>query len=160
MRKILISGIPGTGKTTIGEYLKEKHGFKHVDIEVILTSPESEREKRIQELFTMHAKEFDRDTVFTWGFHPVKNEPHINYLKSLGVKMFWFDGNRVAARKAFLTRGSVSEELLDIQMGHINRADIRKLYNPIFYNTFDKDGKFKSSETIVADLLKEFDSNA
>lgn len=32
--KLLISGIPGMGKTTIGNYLEKKHNFEHFDMEL------------------------------------------------------------------------------------------------------------------------------
>jgi broad-specificity NMP kinase len=33
MKKLLITGVPGTSKTTIGDYLAEKHGFTHINLE-------------------------------------------------------------------------------------------------------------------------------
>lgn len=68
--------------------------------------------------------------------------------------MIWFDGNRKAAENFFAQRGTVSKELLEIQMRRINNVDIEKTFNPIFYNTFDINGNFKDLEVISKDLLK------
>ena len=112
MKLLLITGIPGTGKTTIGDYLQEKYGFTHLDMELInawqsLTSS------------ILEAKRLNRDLVITWGFMPEEDNEKILKLKEIGVKMIWFDGNREAAREVFLARGTVSESAFNIQ---INRA--------------------------------------
>lgn len=153
-KHLLITGIPGTGKTEIGNYLEKYYDFKHIDIEAILNASQLEKDKGLKELFSMHERLIDQNIVFTWGFHPRDNEQHINYIKNLGATMFWFDGNREAARKSFLKRGTVSEELLNIQMGLINSVDIQKKYNPIFYDPFKKDGTFKKQATIAKEVLE------
>ena len=33
---ILITGIPGSGKTTIGNYLRDERGYLHVDVEALI----------------------------------------------------------------------------------------------------------------------------
>lgn len=32
-KRILISGIPGTGKTTLGNFLGDTYGYQHIDME-------------------------------------------------------------------------------------------------------------------------------
>lgn len=66
--------------------------------------------------------------------------------------MVWFDGDRAAARREFLKRGTVGEDLLDIQMGKINRLDLAS-FNPLQFNPFDADGRFISREVIAERLI-------
>ncbi len=52
--KFLITGIPGTGKTTIGNWLEDKHSFKHIDFEAenwkIRNEFQKDKEKFLQNL--------------------------------------------------------------------------------------------------------------
>jgi shikimate kinase len=35
MKLLLLTGVPGTGKTDLGNYLAEHHAFRHVDFETV-----------------------------------------------------------------------------------------------------------------------------
>jgi len=40
MALILIAGVPGTSKTTIGDHLRDAHGYRHFDVEAdVLPDP-------------------------------------------------------------------------------------------------------------------------
>ncbi len=135
MRMILISGIPGTGKTTVGDYLRDQKGFVHFNLE----DPNLD-----QQVFLQAITEKKNDFVITWGFGPDIPE-HISLLKMIldqGAKMIWFDGNREAAEIAFKKRGTVGDDLHVMQMERINRTNIVADYQPIVIDTFDKNGKF------------------
>lgn len=45
MPKILISGVPGTGKTTIAEHMARHLGFQHIDMEAESFSARRELEQ-------------------------------------------------------------------------------------------------------------------
>ena len=64
-----------------------------------------------------------------------------------------FRSNREAALREYKKRGTVSEELLDLQMKQIENTDIASTFHPIFYNTFDEAGEFKPLEKIASDLV-------
>jgi hypothetical protein len=91
--------------------------------------------------------------VITWGFVPVASNPYIHRLKQLGAEMIWFDGNRKAARAAFIRRGTVPENLLDLQLERINQDDIITKFNPKIVDTFDHNGNFFSKEAIARILI-------
>lgn len=149
---ILITGIPGTGKTEIGNYLQKKCGFVHIDMEVILHLPNCWQyvEDNITE-----AKKSDKDLVITWGFMPGVDDKRVLQLKRMGARLIWFDGNRRAARKAFLKRATVSESLLDKQMRRIETADIEDIFQPIVFNPFKKKRDvFLTKSEIVRRLMK------
>ena len=149
---LLITGIPGTGKTEIGNYLKEKYDFIHIDVESVLGLP-NYWENIKKSIFK--AKKFDTNLVITWGFVPCVDNNKISELKTMGAKLIWFDGNRKAARKAFLKRGTVPESSLDIQMERIENSNIDDIFQPINFNTFKKDeDTFLDKDDIVKQLLK------
>ncbi len=147
--KILITGIPGTGKTTIGNYLASAKGFEHLDIEAALKRHDAVGAKIIDDFMSSPAE----NKVVTWGFIPETDDFGVKQLIDLGYRMIWFDGNRDAARKAFLERGDVPVVALDNQMIKIERFNLDK-FNPVCINTFLENGTFIEKEDIVELIFK------
>lgn len=140
--KILITGIPGTGKTTTGNHLQDKYGFVHYDVESIQT---------LEGIENLQGE----NIVITWGFAPDgRDNLPIRNLQNLGYRMIWFDGDRVSARKAFNKRGDVPENLLDQQMERIDKMDINS-FDPIIINTFDTKGNFLNKDDIIKKIIQE-----
>jgi hypothetical protein len=153
MKLLLITGIPGTGKTTIGDYLQEKYGFIHLDVEKIIFSHGNNSWQFLIDTISK-AKELNLNTVITWGFMPGQDNNLVFELQKMGAKMIWFDGNRQAAEKAFVARGTVSKLDFDKQMGQINKADIIGTFNPVVLDTFRRDDSFLPKDKIARKLLK------
>lgn len=126
---ILLSGIPASGKSSYGQWLAREKGFLHLDVEKNGVLAKAGLEPVFHETFqsrdvmpfvrTLRSRE--RHVAVDWGF-----PPHclwvIQALGRAGVDLWWFDGDREAARKAFLKRGTVAVANLDRQMGAIERA--------------------------------------
>jgi len=153
MKILLISGIPGTGKTSIGNYLEEQYSFRHLDMEKIIPSLGSSYWPFLRNAISK-AKKLNQEIAITWGFVPGEDDEKILKLKEIGVKMIWFDGNREAARKAFLDRGTVSEDLFNSQIDKIENADIISTFRPIVFNTFKDDSSFLTKNEIASKLLE------
>lgn len=158
--KILIVGIPGTGKTTIGNYLRDKHSFVHVDMESDNNIPEAFENPKS---FIDRLQNISGDLVVTWGFVPIEQFINlINQLKSLGFKVIWFDGNREFSKKSFIERNkkhgeeflAKSMDDLHVQMTRINDSDVIKKINPKIVDTFDNNGDFKSYKDIIEDIFR------
>lgn len=150
---LLITGIPGTGKTTFSNYLQSKYGYRHIDLEseillrVLFTSPKA----YIKELKKQSSK-----VVCSWGFIPENDQINIVLLfKGLGFRLLWFDGDRIAARNAFVGRGTVPVDLLDLQMKRINNSNVIEKIKPDIINPFSKDKKFKTLKVIAKEILNE-----
>jgi hypothetical protein len=62
-----------------------------------------------------------RPVVIDWGF-PTQCLSVVAALKAAGVQIWWFDGDREAARQAFTRRGTVSVQALAVQMAGIEKA--------------------------------------
>lgn len=148
---MLITGVPGMGKTTIGNYLREKKGFKHIDFE------DSESLKR----FATNTEQFIRqelsqdNIVITWGFVPVENQINlVLYLRNIGLKIVWLDGNRLAAFREYLEAGR-PEYPFYVQMTRIEESNVIARIKPKIVNTFNSEGRFKELESIANEILEE-----
>lgn len=139
---ILITGIPGTGKTYIGDFFANKRGYIHYDLEHRDTLSDLSSDPNF---FIKKLLKNKRDIVITWGFVPDNPQQIaiVNHLKSIGFKLIWFDGNRPAALKAFNKRGTVAEKLFHLQMSRIENSKVTEKISPIIIDTFDEYGKFR-----------------
>ena len=156
-KKLLIAGIPGMGKTRIGNHLQEKHNFVHIDMEI-----NNNIEAIIQncEIFINNLSA-EKDVVLTWGFIPNNQQIEIvNNLVSRNFKPIWFDGNREAARREFIRRDSqfgteyLSAQLaaLALQVQRIEESKITELINWKIINTFNSRHNFRSLDDIVKEI--------
>lgn len=154
MRRILITGVPGTGKTTLGNYLADHHGFRHLDFEHIGTLQRFWQfgERGFRKQFAA-LKQKGQDTVVTWGFVPDAQLGMVKLMRSLGFEWIWLDGDRGAARRVFLERGTVPEELFDVQMAKIDTHIDLDVSRPRIINPFADTGIFRPIEDVVADVL-------
>lgn len=153
-KKILVTGIPWTGKTTIGNHLQEKHGFVHLDMEsngnreIIQKTP-----KEFMDKIMFH----DGNIIVTWWF-PVHVVDIINSFGDYGFKIFWFDWNRESAFREFEKRDmKISKDYWERQKiafkQQIERIDssnvVDYINNVKIINTFNSDGEFLSTEEIA-----------
>ncbi len=152
---ILITGVPGTGKTTVANYLALKHDFTHYDREDILNwSPDLMNLWRYSlRTFVMTAKLANPKVVISWGFMPGEDDAVIKLLIGMGFKMFWFDGDRAAARRTFLKRGTVPEKLFNEQVERIDAMNLKQFKHKKV-NAFDKSGEIRPVAEVAAEVLK------
>ncbi len=148
---LLITGIPGTGKTTYGDKFAEEFGFLHRDLEDAQTLNHFFRNPSqfIDELLNE-----ERNVVITWGFGP-DHEPSVSrvlQLRSAGFKWIWFDGNRPAALREFQKRATVPELDLYVQMYRIEKSRIVEQLRPIIISSFDDLGQFKPTKELLAEI--------
>lgn len=147
---ILLTGIPGTGKTTIGDHLQQKFGFVHYDFENMNTLG----------LFSQDIPGFISNAlvqpkvVISWGFMPYGHTEHVLHMKNKGFTLIWFDGNRDAAFREFMRRGDVSEQAYRIQLANIDSSHVIEQIQPIIFDTFDNKGQFKNLHTIALDIIQ------
>lgn len=151
-KHILIVGIPGTGKTTVANFLAEKHGYVHIDLEAAETLSEEALLAAVNE-YVEHQAGSEQKIVFSWGF-PFQYTVLVLLMKMHGVTVVWFDCNREAALQTFNTRGGVPEEAFYEQVGNLDTFSVKNVVKPIEYNTYNATGEFKPMEDIAVDLLK------
>lgn len=98
MTLFLLSGRPGAGKTKVGKWLAEHHGFRHIETD---TKPGME---------TLNAllggvqtpQSLGENVVLEWGFAP----DYLGYVRQLrddaGFDAWWFDGDEQAVRHGYM----------------------------------------------------------
>lgn len=110
---LLISGVPATGKTRLGEWLSAEEGYLHLDAELPDDAGfhalgvhgrwgEAFQSGR-SEGFVSALDALTKPVVMTWGF-----PPHCLFMvKSLivaGMKAWWLSGDTSHARAAYVRR--------------------------------------------------------
>lgn len=160
--RLLITGIPGMGKTTIGNHLRDQHHFVHVDMECI---DNINKFNDAPEVFINYYINLDTNLVISWGFAP--NESEINYINNLfknkEFDLIWLDGDRDAAYDSFVARDSqYGKQYLEAKLGalknqlkNIFESKVIDRINPKIINTFDSHHQFRKLEEIVREIKNE-----
>lgn len=135
-RLLLVTGIPCSGKTTVGRHLEAEHGFVHLDVELLIsTGRASEFGARLRAALGRGV-----DVVITWGFWPGKDDPFIRELQRASFRMVWLDGDREVARRLFIERDAPSDvRLFDAQMRRIEGMNLAA-FSPVIVDPFDETG--------------------
>jgi hypothetical protein len=142
---ILAAGTPASGKTSFGDYLRDKKHFLHVDMEAFEGSyfhsvwVAALRLKDLS-LFLNTLKEHSNNTILSWGFH-LDDLKIVADLKRARVRLWWFEADEARAREGFIARGGVSIDAFDAQMKRIrnNRGKIDELFQPNILTTLRPD---------------------
>lgn len=143
---ILIAGIPGVGKTAMGDFLESRH-YLHIDME------KYHRTRRVlddTEAFILRYFPKDRNIVLTWGFSPdEKTIKVINRLHDYGFRIYWFEGNSRSARKAAMKRKGFDEAVLKKQMDSLSVWNVPRNIHAKRIGVFDKKGEFRKLSDIA-----------
>jgi hypothetical protein len=152
---LLLTGIPGTGKTTVAEYLVAHHGYTHFDREQFDQWPKYLQVLWIRALplFVWFVIQRYRQVVISWGFLPLMDNYEIRQLIDYGFRMIWFDGEREVARREFLKRGTATEEEFDAQVQRIERLHLAT-FPHVRVDPFGDDRQFVPVEERVARVLR------
>jgi len=162
---LLLSGIPGSGKSTFGRWLQERRGFAHVDMEadgldahdlrrawqVFLGDPSSRDFCR--QLFSL-----PRPVALDWGF-PVTCLPLVRALQQQGIRAWWFTGDRLFARINFQTAKKSDPRLFDRQYADISAhwSEISPMFADRVVRTIRQDGSCVSCDQVLQKLVKKGD---
>jgi hypothetical protein len=142
---ILVAGMPAAGKTSFGDYLRDKKDFLHVDIEEFEGSYfhavwVAALKLKDMSLFLNTLKERNPNAILSWGFH-LDDLQIAADLKKAGVRLWWFDADEARARERFLARGGCAIEVFEAQVKRIrnNRGKIEELFQPNILTTLRPD---------------------
>ena len=89
--------------------------------------------------------------VLDWNFPPSAGCLEVvRALQGRGFELWWFEGDRLAARKRFLERGTESVDNFDRHAGEICTSwqSIEPMVGSKFIRTIDADGNFLPHEAI------------
>lgn len=159
---LLITGIPGTGKTCFAEKFAKEFGFLHHDLE--------DQQAQTLNRFNANPTQFigellneKKNVVITWGFGPdcERSVVLVQQTISAGFKWIWFDGNRPAALREFQKRaeraaaqGPATAQEIDFyrQMYRIENSRIVERLKPTVINSFDDSGQFKPTGELLEEI--------
>jgi adenylate kinase family enzyme len=153
--KILLTGVPGTGKTTIGKYLATKHEFYHQDMESNAFEPVRQANSNISSF--LENLRTHQNIVVTWGFGPFTDRPIIDALMADEYILFWLDGDRIASFVNFMHRekhNDKMEYLYYLQMMNIVSSNIINQLKPTLINPFLESGKLRPIGEITIEILQ------
>lgn len=160
-RKLLVAGIPASGKTTFGKYLEKSCGFVHLDVEkpgVLDRWRLGDAWGKCFQLgnsraFVEALDELKRDVVVDWGFPP-RWLPVVASMISCGMEGWWFDGDVEAARELFVKRATVDTAALSVQLAAIRgaRSGIEACFAGHILATVSKGPRVRDSESIAKEM--------
>jgi len=158
---LFVAGVPGTGKTSYGEWLEKERNFLHIDMER-KCSGRSDLYKLWQlavrtddySPFSTAMREMDRNIVITWGFPP-DVIALANGIKSQGITSWWFGGDYAFARSLWLARERHTDDShFRRQCDEIkkNWNQIEALFAPNILEVLFEDGRRLTFEEIAAKM--------
>ena len=144
--RLLIAGVPATGKSYFCHWLAREHGYVHIDIDSLSLREETTVLNEYCAGKIIAAKPY---VVIDWGFPP-ENLATVQILRDVGFDIWWFDGDRARARKEFIIRDTVPIQYLNIQMQKIESSweQIKSAFFPHLIDVLAADGTRKSPEEI------------
>lgn len=153
---IFIAGVPATGKTFIGDILRDKFDFLHIDVEKLLVGNPSyeELESQISKSIEEATSQQKKGVVITWGFSPTNgwSIEQIKKLQNEGFEFVWFIADEATAKDEFLKRGTGTINEFDAQMARIKKFDIYQFRSLKIIEVFSGDTR-KSTDEIVGQML-------
>jgi hypothetical protein len=156
---LFVAGVPATGKSWLGEWLAEQHGYLHIDAERgdgADFDKADVHEEWDDLVFTGRAGRFiaainqqRSPVIVNWGF-PVRFLYVVAALQAEGVHAWWFNAETEIARRAFIKRGGINPVAFDRQMADINREWflIESVFRPRVVEALWPDGSQRTPEEL------------
>jgi hypothetical protein len=169
---LLLSGIPASLKSTYAGWLERQKGFLRLDFDELLWGKGQKRKLRSIDTLKTSIPSFIEETrrralstVIDWGF-PSESLQIVGMCKEAGAELWWFDGNRQAARASFINRAREKERLtgeflhnrireFDKQISFIEQAwpSIKPLFQPHIIKTVKRGPTYMQPEEIFKRML-------
>jgi hypothetical protein len=155
-RFILISGYPGCGKTTFASWLASEKNFYNLDMERGGIDKDGLREVwdsfysgTDRTSFINRIQSNKRSVVLDWGFPPDCIEV-VRALQQQGAEIWWFEGDRLAARQRFIRRGTQHVGEFDNTVGRVCAAwaAIAPIFETNVIRSINPDASFMPHEDI------------
>lgn len=161
---ILLCGMPGSGKSDFGKYLRDKHKYSYVSI-----TDEEWEDKKMQSLwnhifeakneynavekFVCYLHENYKNVVLDWRF-PIEQIRAAELLKRQWCEIIWFTCKVDSAKKKFVKKYKNSATYFDTQIKSIegNSEKIIKNLNPKVMDVLKDKKTNKTSDELYSEL--------
>lgn len=173
VQTLLICGMPASGKTSFGDWLRDNRTYVHVDLDAAdclkaagLPPFWTEKERvanldsgRLRE-FVRHLRTVGKPSALTWTF-PTDLVDFVREMTTFGVSAWWFEADRLAARQRYAARGTVLRNgvyskgkpdttLFDRYVASVsnNWARMAPIFGDRIIRTLGSDGRFMDPVSI------------
>lgn len=114
--KIIISGMPCCGKTHFGDWLRDTHGYTHVNLEARVTAQGSIIPPTLYLQLPEWLASLSRKTVVTWGYKPIhQGFDFIRRFEAAGLTPWWFDTMPELSRRRYIERDGAERTRRDFE---------------------------------------------
>lgn len=153
-RLTLLAGIGATGKSSYGRWLEAERGFWHIDVENYTPNERAFVEawwrlcngRAAPEDITAAA---ERPIVIDWGFPPSAFQM-VDRIKGFDIPIWWFDGDRDAARASFIKRRTEDVASFDRYLAELQQywAKVEPIIRDSTINVIYADGSYMPPQDI------------
>lgn len=159
--KLIISGVPCSGKTSFGDWLRDERAFAHVNLER-RKSPLRVTPPKLSSDLPDWLGSLAEDVVVTWGFRPEQDALDlIARFRAAGFTPWWFRADPAIARARYIERAATDATVafFDFQMADITHAKpmIDAIYEGYTVETLSAAG-YKSPEKIYEVMAANADN--
>jgi hypothetical protein len=153
--KLIISGVPCSGKTYFGDWLRDERAFAHANLEG-RTAPVTIAPPNLSADLPVWLGSLAGDAVVTWGFRPHRGAfEMIARFQDAGFTPWWFHANPAVARARYIARDGIEATVafFDPQMARIahTTASLDAIYDGNTIETLSDTG-YRSVDEIYATL--------
>lgn len=124
--KLLICGIPCSGKTALGDWLRDHYAYAHVNLEYRIEGQQETIPPRITCETTKWLASLSDNVVVTWAFTPCYTDKELlRAFESSGFIPWWLAGDMDVARARCMKRDGefLARKTFDIQANRLRLAD-------------------------------------
>jgi hypothetical protein len=164
--KFIISGVPSSGKTTFGDWLRDRRSFTHINLEQDDEFTRQAVFPNLQSLFPDWLDSITSNVVVTWGFPPTPEcFALIERFKEYGYSAWWFEADTTVARNLYVqSRGEdATRQFFDVQIQRLreSEADIERIYGGKRITTLTTQGHVAPEDilTTLQEARPELDAN-
>jgi hypothetical protein len=156
LARVLVAGIPGSGKSAYCAWLEREKDFLHLNLDELEKENGTNLKlnlydclKHSADRFLSAISKFEQPIVLDWGF-PTYLLGMVTCLSANGFAIWWLDGDRAAARESFIRRGTVPVEAFELQMKSIEERsqEIQKVFDENVISSVSAGPAYRSPEDI------------
>ena len=155
---LLLSGLPGTGKSTFAEKMASERGHAHYDLE----RPAQWPRPSLHALWERDRAAFARavadahpvGVVLDWGFPP-SCRSWVEELRTAGFTLVWFSAGEDDARRSFLGRSPSDLTFFEAQASQIRESGF-----PGRLNALEVDALGSTGHRSWTSILERIEENA